>query len=187
MTYNPRKAAQTIAYFALQSGGAAVSVLKAVKLVYLADRESVKRRGHPIQNEARVSMPHGPVNSITYDYLSGVYDPEGVGWADFLKDREDHNVGLANANITVDDLDELSQAELAILADVWTQFGNMNKWALRDWTHVAENVPEWKDPNGSSRKISLQEIMQAVGIDEAKKRAREYQSLQNAQDILASL
>ena len=187
MAYNPRKAAQTIAFFALQSGQGAVSVLKAVKLVYLADRESVKRRGHPIQDEPRVSMPHGPVNSTTYDYLSGTYDPDIAGWSEFLTDRENHNVGLARTDLTVDDLDELSRTEIAVLSEVWGQFGNMDKWALRDWTHAKENVPEWKDPNGSSRKISLTDIMNAVGVVDANKRAHEYQSIQNARDILASL
>lgn len=132
-------------------------------------------------------MPHGPVNSITYEYLSGAYDPDNVGWSDFLTDRENHNVGLANRNIAVHDLDELSQAEIVILADVWAQFGSMDKWTLRDWTHVEENVPEWKDPNGSSRSISLHEIMEAVGVDEPEKRARDYQSLLKAQEVLASL
>jgi uncharacterized phage-associated protein len=187
VAYNPRKAAQTIAFFALQSGQGTVSVLKAVKLVYLADRESVKRRGHPIQDEPRVSMPHGPVNSTTYDYLSGTYDPDIAGWSEFLTDRENNNVGLTRANMTVDDLDELSRTEVALLSDVWGQFGNMDKWALRDWTHVEENVPEWKDPKGSSRRISLTDIMNAVGVVDADKRSNEYQSIQNARDILASL
>ncbi len=187
MPYSPRKAAQTIAFFALQTGASAVSVLKAVKLVYLADRESVRRRGHPIQDEVRVSMPHGPVNSVTYDFLSGSYDPEKSGWADYLTDRANNIVGLAEENITVDDLDELSQSEIQILSDVWEQFGGMDRWALRDWTHNADNVPEWKDPNGSSRRITLREIMDAVGVDHAKERSREYQSLQKAQDLLASL
>ena len=187
MSYNPRKAAQTIAFFVLQSGQGDVSVLKAVKLVYLADRESVKRRGHPIQNEPRVSMPHGPVNSTTYDYLCGAYDPDTVGWSDFLTDKENHKVGLARTDLSVDDLDELSRAEIAILADVWAQFGKMDQWALRDWTHVKENVPEWKDPRGSSRRISLVEILNAVGVVDGRKRARAYQNLLNAHDILASL
>lgn len=187
MAYNPRKAAQTIAFFALQSGQGAVPVLKAVKLVYLADRESVKRRGHPIQDEPRFSMPHGPVNSTTYDYLSGTYDPDGSGWAEFLTDGENHNVGLARADISVGDFDELSQTELSLLHDVWSQFGGMDKWALRDWTHVQENVPEWKDPNGSSRRISLTDIMNAVGVVDSDRRAGEYQSIQNARDILAAL
>lgn len=187
MPYSPRKAAQTIAFFALQTGTFSVSVLKAVKLVYLADRESVRRRGHPIQDEARVSMPHGPVNSATYEFLSGAYDPEQSGWAAYLSDKANHEVGLARNDITVEELDELSQNEIQILSDVWERFGGMDRWALRDWTHDAANVPEWKDPNGSSRRISLQEIMDAVGVDHAEERSREYQSLQKAQDILASL
>lgn len=187
MPCSPRKAAQTIGFFALQTEASSVSVRKAVKLVYLADRESVRRRGHPIQDEARVSMPHGPVNSATYEYLKGAYDPERSGWSAYLADKADHEVGLARNDITLDDLDELSQSEIQILSDVWERFGGMDRWALRDWTHDAANVPEWKDPNGSSHRITLREIMDAVGMDHAKERSHEYQSLQKAQDILASL
>ena len=66
MSYDPRKAAQTIAYFSIKNGGKPLHVVRAVKLVYLADRESTARSGFPIQDETRVSMRHGPVNSSTY-------------------------------------------------------------------------------------------------------------------------
>ena len=39
MTYDPRKAAQTIAYLTVKNGRTPLNILKAVKLVYLADRE----------------------------------------------------------------------------------------------------------------------------------------------------
>lgn len=42
MSYEPRKAAQLIVYLILKSGGPALNVLKAVKLVYMIDRESIK-------------------------------------------------------------------------------------------------------------------------------------------------
>jgi len=42
MGYNARKAAETIAYFIIKSETHQIKVLKAIKLVYLADRESLK-------------------------------------------------------------------------------------------------------------------------------------------------
>lgn len=48
----------------------------------------------------------------------------------------------------------------------------MSQWQLVKWTHQAENVPEWTDPNGSSTPISLQSIMEAVGIEGAAEHAR---------------
>lgn len=182
MPYNPRKAAQTIAFFAMQEGGT-ISVLKVVKLVYLADRASLRERGHPIQHEPRFSMPHGPVNSMTLDYLNGSYRDDG-GWSDFLRDRANNDVGLASHETTIVDLDELSEREISILANVWSEFGQMNRFDLAEWTH--DHIPEWEDPKGSSRRIPLDRMMAAVGLEKPIERARELESLDQASALLGS-
>ncbi|GAA4525272.1 Panacea domain-containing protein [Chelativorans composti] len=168
MSYEPRKAAQLIAYLILKSGGPALNVLKAVKLVYMIDRESIKRYGFPVLEEKRCSMPHGPVNSLTYAYITGSYEPEKSGWSEFLRDRENHNIALADPNIRIDDLDELSEADMACADAVWERFGRMSQWQLRDWTHDPRNIPEWEDPNGGSTVIPLQRILHAVGTPNAE-------------------
>lgn len=185
MPYNQRKAAQTIAYFALKDART-INVLKAIKLVYLADRESLRVRGHPIQDEARSSMPHGPVNSVTYDWIKGSYRDDGT-WSAVLTDRADHNVAVANDELTISDLDELSERELEILKRIWAKFGQMDQFALADWTHDPNNVPEWEDPNGSSKPIQLATMMAAVGLDHPLERARELEGLDHASDLLAAL
>jgi uncharacterized phage-associated protein len=169
MSYEPRKAAQMIAYLILKSGEGKLNVLKAIKLVYLVDRESIKRFGFPVLDEKRCSMPHGPVNSMTYGYVAGDYDPDLTGWSEFLLDRENHNIALANDAIQADDLDELSDADIECADAVWEAFGRMNQWQLRDWTHNPHNVPEWEDPQGGSTVIPLQRILNAVGVPNAEK------------------
>ena len=183
MSYDPKKAAQTIAFFAMQEGNT-INVLKVVKLVYLADRESLKRRGHPIQDETRVSMPYGPVNSTTLDYLNGAYPNDG-GWSAYLRDRENYNVGLSDQKMNVADLDALSRGDLAILNEVWAEFGPMDQFELADWTH--NHIVEWQYPNGSSKRIPLDRIMTAVGLENPIERARELESLDQASNVLASL
>lgn len=180
MPYDPQKAAQTIAFFALQEQNA-INILKVVKLVYLADRESLRRRGHPIQDEARVSMPHGPVNSTTLDYLNGAYRDDG-GWSKILRDRANNNVGLAERNITAEELDALSDGDRSILRDIWAEFGHMDRFDLADWTH--NHIAEWQDPNGSSRPIPLDRIMTAIGLDRPIERARELEDLNRASSVL---
>lgn len=90
--YNPVKAAQVIAYLALKTPGKSLDILKSVKLVYLADRESIARYGAPILNERRESMPHGPVNSQTYSHMNGEHDLDACGWSTFLEDRANHQI-----------------------------------------------------------------------------------------------
>lgn len=169
--YNPIKAAQIISFFACKEDARTLDVVKAIKLVYLADRESVTRFGAPILDEQRVSMPHGPVNSQTYAHINGEHDLEKSGWANFLEDRANHQLAVKD-NITYDDLDELSEADIQCLEAVWKRFGGMTKWEIRDWTHERENVPEWEDPHGSSVPIPLERMMSFVGVVDATSQAQ---------------
>jgi len=115
MSYDPRKAAQTIAYLTVKNGRRPLNVIMAVKLVYLADRESVRCHGFPIQDED-YSMPHGLVNTMTYQFIKGEIHPDQTkGWSEFLKDCANHCIGLSDPAIDPNDLDELSEADIAIL------------------------------------------------------------------------
>lgn len=189
MSYNPRKASQVVAFFALRSGEAAINVVKAMKLVYLADRENISRYGFPILDERRVSMPLGPVNSYTYNYIKGEVKPEyDRGWGEFLNDRAHHAVGLVDNSFNEDDFDELSDAEVETLETVWENFGAMNQWELVDYTHDPKNIPEWKDPAGyGSKTIKLESLLAAVGVPSYKDHAAEIESVNEASGFLKGL
>ncbi len=182
MAYNPRKAAQTIAYFILKSGLQDMDVLKVVKLVYLADRECIRTRGFPIQDEDRFSLPNGPVNSSTLDHINGEFDLKKCGWSDFLNDKVGYNIGLSDKNIKEDDLDEMSESEIEVLESVWGQFGHMNQWELVDYTHKPENIPEWNHPGTSRLPIPLLSIMHAVDLPNAEEFAEEVEDFSRMDD-----
>jgi uncharacterized phage-associated protein len=184
-SYNPRKAAQVIAYLAIKSG-ACLPVLKAVKLVYLADRESLARLGFPILDESHVSMPHGPVNSSTYSHINGEEDLDACGWTEFLRAREGHNVSIVEG-ITEDDLDELSDADIACLDVVWEKFGGMDKWEIRDWTHDRDNIPEWEDPHGSLRPIPLERMLSYLNVPQADAQADLIREHRTLNEVFAAL
>jgi uncharacterized phage-associated protein len=171
MAYEPRKAAQLIAYLIGKSGSNSLNLLKVVKLVYLVDRESLARSGFPVLDEPRFSMPHGPVNSTTLDHLNGFYNLSPYNWADFLTDREHNVIGLSRDYIEREDLDELSDADVECADEVWRQFGGMDQWQLRDWTHDPQNVPEWQDPQGGREPITLLEILRALNVENAEEMA----------------
>ena len=157
--YSERRAAQMAAFMLLRRGGE-MSHLKLMKLLYLADREAIKRYGRSISEDNAVAMPHGPVLSMTLDLMNGSYAPTAGGWDTWISAKADHQVSLV-ANPGVDDLDELSAADLEVLDAVWQQFGHMDRWQIRDWTH--SNCPEWKDPEGSSNPITKEDLYTAVG------------------------
>lgn len=186
MGYNPRKAAQTIAYLAIKNSKKPLDVLKAVKLVYLADRLSIQNYGFPIQDEYRASMKHGPVNLDTYSYIQGERSTSGGDWTIYLRDREDHKVALADRTVDCDDLDELSDADIETLDKVWSVFGNMEKWDLVQWTHKPENVPEWEDPNGSSSRIPIGRLLSILGVENAAEHAEQLYEIERTDDSFNS-
>ena len=182
--YNSAKAAQIIAYLALKNDARSINMLKAIKLVYISDREALKRYAMPMLDEPRASMPHGPVNSLTYDNAKGEVEDER--WSAILDDRANHMIGV-KPDIVVDDLDELSDAEVEVLDDVWGRFGAMNQWQLVDWTHKSDNIPEWEDPNGSSNPIPLERVLHAVGIENTEQHAEFLRDRSAISKLLAEL
>jgi uncharacterized phage-associated protein len=170
--FNARKAAQVVAFFAKAQGGQ-INVLKAVKLVYLADREAMKAFDAPILCDNFVSMDFGPVNSLTLNQINGTADDD-TGWDEFITDRAGHTVGLRNKNIKIQELDELSAAELKVLNFIWERFGKMDRFELADYTH--KNCPEWEDPKGSSMRIPLERIFKYLGKQDGTALAQKLES-----------
>lgn len=164
--FNERKAAQVAAWFLKQSGGR-MSHLKLIKLMYLAERESLRRHGVTITGDKFVAMEHGPVLSTTLDCINGYKRPSAEGWEAWISDRAGHAVELRNPNVVRDALDEVSDAEVEVLAAVWGQFGTWDQWKLVDYLHDPKTCPEWIDPKGSSTPINFLAVLQGVGYTHA--------------------
>jgi uncharacterized phage-associated protein len=158
--FNERKAAQIAAYFINRAGGT-TELLKLTKLMYLAERRAMDKHGFPMTFDYPVSMPHGPVLSYTLGYVNGDWESSPGGWDHWIRDREGRRLSLAREDLKRDDLDELSDQDVAVLEGVWNDFGRMTASQLRKYTH--DNMKEWKDPNGSSRPISVKDIFLALG------------------------
>ncbi len=181
--FNTRKAAQVVAFFACKEGRP-IPVLKLAKLIYLSDRKHMERTGFPVLNDRLVSMPHGPVNSITLNYISGMQDADNHDWNTFVKPRVDYSVGAAK-KFEIKDFDELSNEEIISLEVVWKLFGHMKKYEIRDWTH--ENCPEWEDPLGSSTPIPHERVMKYLSVTDAETFADEIEVERRIDEVFASL
>lgn len=153
-----KKAAQVTAYFLLKAGGE-LNILKATKLIYLADRESMRQRDYAITNDQYVSMPFGPVNSYTYSYMQGAAPARQEDWLEYISPRLEKSLRLSR-QISADDLDELSLNDIRIMDEVWGQFAGVDRFDLAEWTHIY--CPEWRDPHGSSLPIELTSIFSAL-------------------------
>jgi uncharacterized phage-associated protein len=179
--YNVRKAAQVTAFFAKKQGGA-IDVLKLAKLLYLVDREFMSRYDFPILFDRFVSMPHGPVTSMTLNYINGLLEEHRDQWNAFVEARAGHKIGVARQDLSIDDLDELSDAEIHVMEATWDQFGYMSSWEIRNYTHA--NCPEWEDPNGSSTPIPYERVLKFLHKENSAEIADEIEAQRSLDKFL---
>ena len=142
--------------------------LKLIKLIYLAERLSFARRARPMNFDDFFSLPHGPIASSALNGINGRAGDEA--WTPIKVTG--NKVSLEKEIGT----DHLSQNDLRILEDVWSQFGKMSGTQLRNWTHA--NCPEYVEVDAGRASITYDEILAAVGNGEADEIARDLRRLQ---------
>ena len=184
--FNEIKIAQMAAFFLEQASERTMPHLKLMKLLYLSDREAVRILGWPMSGDRLVSMPHGPVLSQTLNLMDGDVESQPGGWEEWISDKENHELSLRKP-LDLSSLDELAAAEIDVLKKVWSAFGTMGKWEIRDWTH--NHCPEWEDPRGSSYPIRYDALARAVGFDDdsAAELAAQIRAEQEIDRIFAAL
>jgi uncharacterized phage-associated protein len=156
LRFNEKKATQAAAHL-LKLRGGKMSYLKLIKLLYLADRKALTSWGRPITTDRFVSMNRGPVLSRILDLVTDGEDPGAPSiWASFISEPANYEVGLKSDPSD----DELSSAEIAVLDEVFKEFGHLGRWELVELTH---RLPEWKDPNGGAIPIRISDILKAEG------------------------
>ncbi len=107
-----------------------------MKLLYLSEREAVKRFAMPMINDNLVAMTHGPALSISLNLMDGDIESQVNGWEEWISDKENHELSTKK-KITREILDELSAADLEILEYIWEKFGAMTKMGNpRSHSHV---------------------------------------------------
>lgn len=137
--FNREKAIESILYIANRVRDP--SRITILKLLYLADKMSLERWGRFIAGDTYCAMKHGPVGSETYNLIKiheqfqDLFDPpfKTSGTS------EKHIEPQREANIDV-----LSESDTECLDEVIAEFGNLNRWAVRDVTHDAAYNRIWK-------------------------------------------
>ena len=152
--FNERRTTQVAALLAHYSGGQ-ISVYKLVKLIYLIDRTSLARRGRPVTFDRPYNLPLGPTPSRTYDLVCKPWESEY--WSQYFSRPQGYMIKLIRDDISSD---ELSQAQLDLINDVFKAFGNKSFRELKDYLHA---LPEFDDPGRSSNPIDWNTLLKATG------------------------
>jgi len=134
-----RKATQALNFLARQSGGS-INKLKALKLLYFADRYHLRKFGRSVSECDYYAMSHGPVASQAKQVAEDgdvLPAPARTYVRKFLRKKNDYEF----ASIADVDKSVLSASDLEALIFAWENFGYLPKYQLRDITH---HYPEWK-------------------------------------------
>ena len=137
-SFDYRKATQALNYFAIKEGGR-INKMKALKLIFLADRYHLRKYGRLITNDNYLAMQHGPVPSVTKDIAES---------NDYLNDEsKDYSIEyiepINNLNLSsIKNVDKgvFSETDIEALQFSWDAFGHYDQFQLRDITH---SYPEW--------------------------------------------
>lgn len=150
-----KKGTQALNYFACKKDGQ-INKMKAIKLVYLADRYHLRKYGRPVVGGVYWAMKYGPVSGKTLDIANlEQKDLDTVCWkyaSNFLVhpkgDVKKENL-LSKHEV---DLDVFSQTDIEAFETVYKEFADKDQFELADLTH---EYPEWykhKDEILSGRK-----------------------------------
>ncbi len=137
-TFDYQKATQALNFFAIREGGQ-INKMKALKLVFLADRYHFRKYGRLITNDSYIAMKHGPVPSTTKDIAESndYLDDSPKGYSlEYIEPVSN----LRLASIKEIDTAILSESDLEALNFTWDAFGRFDQFQLRDITH---SYPEW--------------------------------------------
>jgi uncharacterized phage-associated protein len=161
--FNEKRSTQAAALL-IKRNSNILNYMKLIKLLYLTDRTALIKWQQPITGDKYFSLPYGPVVSTIFDKISSGPNPNGEDyWSTIIQKAEDDSYSVT----TMVDLtyDELSKREINLLEGIDDKFKTFSQWEMVDYCH--QNLPEWKDPNGSSNFITIKDILRASVSDES--------------------
>jgi hypothetical protein len=116
-------AAQAVAYFTARAGGK-IARQKLLALLYLADREGLRRYGAMITGDYLLALPSGPgLWHITNVLGSG--RPLPTPWNEWIEGSDAAEVALTR-DVCRDNLDHLSEVNMECLDAAWRQAGGLD-------------------------------------------------------------
>jgi uncharacterized phage-associated protein len=160
LKFNETKATQVAALFLKKNHGK-MKYMKLIKLLYLADREALKRWERPLTGDSYFSMKHGPILSNILDKISQGSNPKKQSyWHSYITNPSDYSVALRGEP----EEDELSKREVDLIEEIYQQYKTYDRWKMVDICH--EILPEWQDPGESSVPIRIEDILRVLNKTE---------------------
>jgi len=150
------KALQAAGYLLRREPARQMNYMRLLKVLYIADRESIRQTGRSITGDRATAMERGPVLSEVFDIIKGTH-LRSPDWSNFIE-RNAYDVRLVQGPGVA----KLSRFEIEVLEQVAEENRTRDEWAMVEFAHT---LPEWRknDPGKSSKWIPLHDILEAVG------------------------
>jgi len=159
--FNRRKAIQAVAFLLKLKHDSARTdnYMRVLKLLYFADRESIRETGSPITGDRFVAMKHGPTLSYLLEFVNQQRF-DNAEWDEYIE-RIEYEIRLVKDPGN----SELSRYEINLLKKIWDENRNLGDFDIAD---KSEQLSEWKenDPGNSSRFIPLKDVLKALGLSD---------------------
>jgi uncharacterized phage-associated protein len=137
-----KKSVQAINYLARKKGGE-INKMKAIKLIYFADRYHLRKYGRPVIGDDYWAMKLGPVGSNALDTanLSKALEKECFEYAKSYLAHRDNDLKIQNVvSKKIVDLGVFSQTDIEALETIFKEFGDKDQFELAEISHI---YPEW--------------------------------------------
>jgi uncharacterized phage-associated protein len=158
--FNEMKTTEAVVLLLKENGGK-MNYMKLIKLLYLADREALSRWARPITGDVYVSMDRGPVLSKVLDIINSGKDPDVDSyWHKFVSHPATYELSI----IDTPTMNILSKREVDLLLSIFEKYKQLDEWKMVRICH--DMLPEWKDPEGSSIPIRIEDILREVNKTE---------------------
>lgn len=165
--HNHRKITQALNFFATKEGGP-INKMKALKLLWLADRLHLRRYGRTITNDTYYALRNGPVASTASNIASNDarYLPREV--VEYSKQFVSAKTQRKFDSIAAVDEKVFSQTDRDALREVYEEFGRTDEETLSELSH---HYPEWmafeeqlKKSPGSRHEMSFDDFFRNTEI-----------------------
>ncbi|MDD4931316.1 MAG: Panacea domain-containing protein [Candidatus Colwellbacteria bacterium] len=155
-----KKSTQAINLFARKKEGK-INKMKAIKLIYFADRYHIRKYGRPIIGDSYWAMKLGPVGSETLNTANlskKDLDASCLKYAQEFLGHPKGDIKLQNIISKKEvDLGVFSQTDIEALEATFNEFGDKDQFELADESH---KYPEWlkheKEINKGRKRVKME-------------------------------
>lgn len=165
--FDSTKAIQAVAFLLKTRPSQTDNYMRLLKILYIADRESLQETGAPITGDNFVSMEHGTMlskllNLVKQDkpHVLNKHDQDYENWDKCIVRHEDNDIRLVNDP----GVKFLCDYEVRKLNEVAKRYEACTQWDMKKITH---GLPEYDDPGKSSKTIPIKHLLQVLGLSDA--------------------